>query len=410
MNFKRNFRILFSGTALGYAASVLGLPILTRIYSPEVFEELGILTALVAICSSFMTGRLHIAIPLTKSLTDKVALFQISHIFIVFFGLLTFIVLYVVLPIFIQNTNLSLILYCTIVASIGMAVYNINIFWVNSQNDYSAIATTKYIRAIMGNGSQIIIGLISPTFFSLSLGYLIFCFSGILRLMKTTIKPYRVFGRLKASTYLRVLKKYKVYPSYSLMENAAINLGLYLPLLIIIANTGPDEGGQFFVASRVLSIPMLLLGSSVASLYIGHLSSLASEKEVASLTIRALKKLLIYASVPLIAIGILSPFVIEMILGSSWDLVGYFIICLCFSSSLQLATSPLAMFFHLTERVKFVSFLQMIFAFLKVIPLTLCVSYDTGYYIEIFSIMNFVSYLIFGATIFYSARSLEERC
>ena len=64
--------VLVGGTAFAQALTILVLPILTRLYTPDDFSLLAVYTAILAIVSSVACLRFEIAIPLPSS--DDVAI------------------------------------------------------------------------------------------------------------------------------------------------------------------------------------------------------------------------------------------------------------------------------------------------------------------------------------------------
>ena len=64
--FIKNIILLVSGTLLAQSVSIISSPILTRIYSPEAFGELGVFTSITSIFSVFMCLRYELALVIPK--------------------------------------------------------------------------------------------------------------------------------------------------------------------------------------------------------------------------------------------------------------------------------------------------------------------------------------------------------
>ena len=79
-SFARNVLIMFTGTVLGQLASLLLSPVLTRIYSPELFGILGFFTSFIGIIGVISALRYNIALPLAGSKEDAANLLAVCFI------------------------------------------------------------------------------------------------------------------------------------------------------------------------------------------------------------------------------------------------------------------------------------------------------------------------------------------
>ena len=76
--FIKNIILLVSGTLLAQSVSIISSPILTRIYSPEAFGELGVFTSITSIFSVFMCLRYELALVIPKEKEYALALLCLS--------------------------------------------------------------------------------------------------------------------------------------------------------------------------------------------------------------------------------------------------------------------------------------------------------------------------------------------
>ena len=74
--FVRNIGALISATFIAQILSYLAAPIITRLYSPEEFGELGIFLRIVAIGAALATLRYEQAIPIIKNDSHSFRLFK----------------------------------------------------------------------------------------------------------------------------------------------------------------------------------------------------------------------------------------------------------------------------------------------------------------------------------------------
>ena len=92
--FLKSISMLIGGTVFAHAITILALPFITRLYSPEDFSRLAVYTSLLGIFSVVACLRYEIAIPLPNNDDEAEQLLIISIINSFVFSVVLFLFLY----------------------------------------------------------------------------------------------------------------------------------------------------------------------------------------------------------------------------------------------------------------------------------------------------------------------------
>lgn len=394
-NLLKNSGLISAASLVASVITFFCLPILTRIYEPQQFEDLGVFISFVTIASSISCLRLNIAIPITKRRKEFYALILLSMISSVFITIFLSLMLFltILMPVNVDDysiRNFSIVLFS--LACLGMSFHNISLAIASRKQLFTSIAVSKISRSFFSNASQIT--LVNIFNKGLIIGYTIFCFAGFLSLLRKTHIHFLISFKTSYLFLKKTLKRFKDYPLFSVPEVLFFNLGTQLPLVLIAIYTENSQAGYFFLALRLMSVPMMLLGQSISSVYLAYAPKAKSILDLQELTFGTIKKLFFYAAIPLIGFGLAAPIYVASIFGEQWKEVGYFTACLSFGCALQLAISPVAVSLHVLKKQKLAMLVQIFLFALRLIPIWLVLAYSGQYYIETFALFNALSYLI----------------
>lgn len=399
--FLRNIGLISSATIVAQGITVLTLPILTRIYIPQDFEDFGVFVAFIAILSSVLSLRFNIAIPLSRDnkdfgITIGLSVFSSVTISTVLAG--SYFVFKEFLPI-IDYLEDEWFVLGIIFGALGMSIYNIFVAVAAYSKEFVAVSKSKVIRSIASNSTQVVFGLLS---FSngLLIGYVILCWAGagifLRKIAGILISSFRI---PKAEIKKGFFEKIE-YPIFSVPESLFFSLGSNLPIIIIAWSTQNAEAGAFFLALKFMSIPMMFLGQSISTVYMSYAPKEKTSEGLYRLTKDTVTKLFYFAGIPLIAIGLSAPFYVTFIFGPDWPQLGYYIAWLSIGSVFQLLSAPITISLHIMKRIKLAMVMQLILLFIKIFPMCAGLFYQSEFYLEIFAISNALAYILLMITIF----------
>ena len=403
--FLKSVSLLASGTAFAHVITVLILPFVTRLYSPEDFSKLAVYSGLLGIFSVIACLRYEIAIPLPKN--DKIAE---SLLIISIFSSITFsLILASVLLLFpsyikqiIGNGYFSQITWILPLGVLAASLYSAFKFWSTRIKDFKSIAQTKIQQSTSSGVAQLLLGWLGYTSIGLLVGQLLYSSAGVFSLIRRKSRFQKInFAKLKATC-----KEYIHYPKYSVGEALFNTAGVHLPMLIIAALAAPEEAGYLLLASKIMIIPMVLIGASVSQVYYAHANEAKYEDKLADFTYDTMRKLALIGSAPLLLIGILAPVVFPLVFGSEWERAGVLVAWMAPWFIIQFVVSPVSMALHVSNNQRLAVILQFIGLVFKVAIVWLVFKVTEIYISEAYAVSGFLFYLIY---LFVLKKSLNLR-
>lgn len=275
-SFGHNVIVMFSGTALGQFIAVVLAPLLTRLYSPEMFGVLGLFTAALTILSVVAALRYEMALPLVQSDQDAVDLLAVC-IAALFFttGLSCFIVS--ALPAALLGA-LAPYRWLLPVGFFCIGAYQVMVYYATRQAAFGVIARTKIYQGAVGPLSQIGLALTGASPWGLVIGFILGQSTGVSLLFSRLVLIPRVLGSISVARMQALAKRFRRFPLISswsgLLEAAGGNYLLLMAMPLLYSNT---VAGFVFLTDRIIGRPLLLVSTSILQVYVGDISRLRND-------------------------------------------------------------------------------------------------------------------------------------
>lgn len=319
------------GTAIAQLITVAASPVLTRLYSPTDFGVYAAATTIVSLAIIVSSLRYSTAIPIPADDETAAQLIALSVICV----LITTTLLAAVLALFGETIAAALgapplapILWIVVVATLGGALYEIANRWAVRERAYAAVAKTSIAQgmgmavgqigcAVAGAGSA---GLVIGDAFGRS--------SGTAWLTGVMWQRMRhAFAFVDRRGIRRVAVRYRRFPLISGPGAIVNTLNVLAPTILLLALYGPATGGMFALAQRVGLLPIRLLGSSVAQVYIGELArQIAVDRKAAhGLFCDTARHLVVGGLAPTAGLAIAGPLVFPILFGPEWAEAGLYL-------------------------------------------------------------------------------------
>ncbi len=339
--FARKVGLLTSGTAAAQLITLLILPILTRLFSPEQFGVLASYVAIVAIVSTVSGLRYETAIPLASNDSQAFHLLLLSAGSVFFFAFVTtsFVALLPdhVLP-------LGGVKWLIPVGLVGIGIYQALSFWALRNKAYKTLAKTKFSQGIGRAVTQMGAGLLGAGAGGLALGEVVGRSAGIVPLAWSERHRLLVFGR--KVTYNELCSTARVYREFPLLVSPASlmnSAGLQVPTLLIASLYGPIVAGWYFAAQRIVALPVQMIARAVGDVFLAEAPEVA-KKDPARLRIMfrtVSNRLLLCGAVPAGMLILGAPWTVSWLLGAEWKTAGVFLQLLTVAFLFALAYSPI---------------------------------------------------------------------
>jgi len=355
-SFGRNVGVLAIGTLVGQTAVVLAAPLLARLYAPVAFGTLGVFIALVAIIQMVSALGYQKAIPVPEKARESQAL--VAGAIAVTVTTVTLVALSVALwgdrlaeKLGVPGLIGSLWL---VPIAVGCAqLYEILSQWTVRHKEFGALSQTKLAQGLGMVAGQIGLGLAGAGAFGLILGDIVGRMVGNASLLRKWWKTGRSnLAQLRAQEVCAALWRYRQFPMFQSPYMLVNQLGVNTPALLVAMLYGPAAAGAWFLAHKILQAPLLVIGRSVARVYLGEAAELARTRSdrLRSLVGKTFCGLFLVAFVPITAISAASPWTFAFIFGKQWQAAGLYTAILGLPLLLQFAIAPLLQTLVVTQR------------------------------------------------------------
>lgn len=332
-----------SGNSTAQLIGIAGLPILTRLYTPEDFANQAIFIQITTFLVAFVTFRYEYFIPLLKSIEESIAL----STWIIKFGL----VMAMIFTLIMLAIDLSGILnassnrFETYYYLAPLTAYLISISFLfqhelQRQGDYrlsglsEIIAKSSYVASgVVGSIFNTGIALILTTLFG-AIGKICCLFYNVTS--KRTKVPRSERGRL--------VTLYSRRASAMVFANTLLTCSSLIPLYFISNQYGAVTLGQFSLVMVTIFLPSGLIGSAVGNVFYQRAGSLWNEENVNDLKALWFQTFarLLFLSLPIyIAASIVAPWLYPFVFGESWADAGVFARIITLAAFFSFVAGPL---------------------------------------------------------------------
>ena len=355
-SFGRNVVLVGEGAAGGYLIAGLSAPIITRIYDPSDLGTAGVFVAFLSILVILHEGIYARAIPLPDSdwIARNVALFSIFALIPVF--LVTVAGVWIAgdeIARWTKASELQSYLWLISIALLMGGVYQTLSYWAVRKGAYGAIGGAKFTL----NGGRVItalsLGGLKGGALGLILGEIVGRMVASLRLIPIArLEGGHFLSKLEHRDLWNAAVRYRRFPMYAAPSGLLNSLHTAIPVLIFALLYGPQAAGLFTLIQRAVWAPLGLLSETVGQVYLGRASELAREnpRELAILTQKVVKTLLMIVAVPLLLLAAMAPQLFSFVFGESWHEAGKYMQVLVPTLLLVLVVGPILHSLNILER------------------------------------------------------------
>lgn len=259
------FSRVMSESALGQLAMALSLPLIARLYPAAEIGRFAIILATAQIGAIVITGRVEHSLPLLR----PEARWTVGRLTIL--SALTFCWLPVALLLpWRPLTPSEFVASACVVA--GLALYSITSYVLLSHQHFALVARQKLVNGVGTAVLQIAGGVLVGNLAALLIAYAL----GSIGASALALPPLRRARRRNAGASVRTLaRQHDLLGFASRVAPSAImtNTAMAIPLVAVAALYGDSSGGSFYLARRLLMIPVQFLGTSISEVGYARMAS-----------------------------------------------------------------------------------------------------------------------------------------
>ncbi|NEP01160.1 MAG: oligosaccharide flippase family protein [Symploca sp. SIO2E9] len=354
--FAQNVAVIAGGTLLGQGLVVLASPIITRLYTPADFGVLAVYTSILSILTVAASMRYELAIPLPRKEEDAANLLVLSLSIVLCISLHLGIVVWLFGDQLINWLNIPALksyLWLLPLGLLAAGVHQVFNYWAVRKKEFSLIAQTKLRQGFGIVFVQLGLGLLQLRPIGLLAGDMMGRSSGSWTLATFACRrDSQALKSVNIEGMRRVGYRFIGFPLISTGSAILNSAGLYIPSILLATFYGTQAAGYFALGQRVITIPMTLLGQSVAKVYFAEASNLVRQNPSAlvSLFQKSVSRMLILGIAPMILLGITAPWIFKSVFGAAWIEAGQYVSVLSLPYLVHFIVVPLSQTLNILER------------------------------------------------------------
>ncbi len=355
--FISNTFTLISGNFIAQIIPFLFAPVITRLYTPEDFAVLGIITSMITILVVLANGRYEMAIMLPKMERKSVELTHAGFIIAFILMLITLLGIHVFknfIGDFLKLNKASEInlVYTVPLFIFAMGLYNPLNYWMIRIKKFTLISVGKVVQFASLVFFVLLLGYYDASN-GLVIGYLI---SWIFFVLFTVYQCYRQNYFTYSINIQRVwqtAKKYKDFPLFNSLSALLVVVAQTMAVFFIQRNFLKEDTGYYSQLRQYVLAPISLISIAISQAFMQDIGLKIRQKVS---VISFVKKLFIYSLmigfVIIVLVQFIAPELFRIVFGNEWRTSGVFLQILIFSYIIQTIITPFGNIIHLLNKTK----------------------------------------------------------
>lgn len=356
---------LMTGSLLAQGLAVLLTPLIARLYTPDDFGVFAIFTSVLSILSVVACWRFELAIVMPESDDDAINLVALSLLASFVTGICLFLLAGLIgetIAKLLGSPRLAQWLWLLPLSVIASGSYQSLNYLATRRKQFKAVSASQVgqtgsnavLQVCAGFAQTGPVGLIGSQLIGQCAANLILCRMGM-----ATLRG--VFRVVSWADIRRLAGLYRKYPLFNTWPSLLNILASMLPVMFLSKVFGEETTGQFSLAMRVVTIPLTLVGASVAQVMLPRFARDRNDcKATADLIEKTVSKLLLIAG-GLFGLLLLSPLIFTPIFGSKWAVAGTFAQILAVSVAVKFVVSPVSVVLLTCNRQDILAYWQVIY-------------------------------------------------
>lgn len=326
----RSIAVLLAGAAAGQLITLLSAPLLTRIFSPEVFGQAGTVLAIASIGMPVAGLCYPLAMVLATSDREALALGRLSLFIGLCLSVLAALGIGFLYPSVGGGWGVTRGLLMLVPLLMCLAVVaGVLEQWANRRSFFAISARVSFAKSVVGNGGKVLGGLLAPLSMTLVLMSVVaeavaaVLFAGWLKGTAALQGQEQGQGQHQPVRWWPLMIKYRQFPLFRAPQVLISCLSLAVPVLLLGTWYGPAAVGFFVLARSVIAAPSMLIGKAVGDVFYPLLARADQEKlPLLPFQLKAVSLLALAGAVPLLVALSAAPELFAVLFGDGWQMAG----------------------------------------------------------------------------------------
>lgn len=342
---------LRSGLWLSSSASLAQLvplavsPLLTRLYSPRQFGLYAAAGVTVLILATVAAGRYEMAIVLAPSRSEAVVLTALSLRIVVAVSVLLTALSAALLwagPRLPLITDLGPWVLAVPLIILGTGVGNVLTQYALRVNDVSGVFAAELTKVVAVAATQLGLGLLGAGVAGLLIGTAVAAAVGNLRLA-TSYRRDRRAEAVSPVALRSAARRYSRFPRFEVVSSLLNSGSLGIATFGIAAVFSPAVVGWYSLASRVVTLPALTIGTAVGRVFYRQSAERVAAGRPSGTHLRRTALGLALCSAPLFGfLMVAGPQLFALVFGEQWREAGLYVVAMAPLMWIRLVVSPVS--------------------------------------------------------------------
>jgi lipopolysaccharide exporter len=325
--FIKNTSKLLAGNAIGQFIGIVSIPIITRLYSVEVYGEFSLLLAVSIILATFSTLSLHLAILIPKNECEAIKIFNLSLLITYMVCFFISLILYIFSREIVALLNIKsspLIIYIIPLLVLLQSIYVTFTYWMVRVKAFGKVSTSKVTEGFADRALAILSGFGGYVFVgNLLLARVVSNILSILCLLPKIKENKNIQKEVIKNSF--IMSKYRAYIQYNTPSRLLISGMSQLPIIIIAAYFSSTAVGLFAIANRLVHIPVAALGSAISKTFTQKIAVAKANHNIIEIrndTHSFFTVLFAFLLIPFSVLSVLGDSLFGIVLGDKWEVAG----------------------------------------------------------------------------------------
>lgn len=417
-HFAKSVALVASGTMAAQIINVITTPIITRLYSSDVYGVLSVYNSTVSILVIGSSLAFQKAIPIVdsdhnaKTMLENCIGINCLYSLTVFFACLIFGKhLFVKVGIGeLYNTRWIIPLGVFFVG-----VYEIFLQWIYRKRTYSLIPKTRLVQAFAGCGVKLIGGYLFGSPFILLMGAIINQGAGLFTLYKKVREDVHEDKRIESlKNHFAILFRYKKFMSFSLPADFFSTFAGHIPVLMLSSFFGTAISGYYGLANSIINLPVGLVIVSISRVFYAEAAKIGKNnpKEIKRLCVKISKIIFAIIIIPALITIFWGPQLFSFVFGKEWYEAGYFARLMMGMVVSYCIVLPVGRIYEILEKQNY-DFVINLFRVLAIILTVFMIQHlglNSHFAVFIIATINMIAYLAMYIGVMICLKNQEIKC
>ena len=329
-SFKGDVFRLVGGTVIAQIIGVITVPIISRFFGPEAYGTAALFTSITGVIAVISCWRYELAIVIPEKDEEAASVFFVS-----LFAAITTTTLTILLtafyaePIFklLKSENLLPYKWLIPIFVLFHGVYTTFNYWNSRSKRFSRVALAGVLNSTTTRIINIITGLLGKASGGAMIGantagQAVATTTIGLQIVKQDCNFLKV--NFKIADIVEALKKYKKFPLLGIWCGFLNTFSSQLPPLLLTYFFNSMIVGFFAFGHRLLTLPMTLIGASLAQVFFQRSTEAKYNNQLGSLTSKIFTQLFCLGLFPFMLLMIIAPELFSVVFGERWHEAGIY--------------------------------------------------------------------------------------